>query len=244
MSSRSRRAYDPGAGKAAASVLLSDEESHHLGRVLRLREGDAVSVFDGLGREWDGALEGWEGKRARVKLGAEAKDPVESPLTVRLFQGLCRPERMELVIQKGTEIGVASIHPIVTARSDASDPSPAKMERWRRMALEACKQSGRRMIPTFHEPRGFPPDAPAAGTCAIALHPDDAPRPLGELLVGAPPAEAWLGIGPEGGFDPDEVETLAKAGWLVASMGPRILRTETAGLVAASLVLQHWGDLG
>jgi len=244
MSTRARRAYDAGAATAAGSVLLGDEESHHLGRVLRLREGDAVSVFDGKGREWDGTLDGWEGKRARVSLGAELTDPVESPLTVRLFQGLCRPERMELVIQKCTEIGVASIHPNVTARSEASDPSPAKMERWRRMALEACKQSGRRMIPTIHEPAGFPPDAPAPGTCAIALHPENAPRTIGEILAGAPPAEVWLGIGPEGGFAPDEIEALATAGWLVASMGPRILRTETAGLVAASLVLQRWGDLG
>lgn len=243
MSTRSRRVYHPDL-PGTGSVLLSDEESHHIGRVLRLRDGDAVSVFDGRGREWEGTLEGWEGKRARVKLGAEATDTVEAPLPVRLFQGVCRPERMELLIQKGTEIGLASIHPIVTARSEGPDPSPARMERWRRMALEACKQSGRRTIPVIHEPADFPPDALPAGACAIALHPFDPSRPIGDLLDGPPPTEVWIAIGPEGGFEPTEIETLATAGWRIANMGPRILRTETAGLVAASLVLLRWGDLG
>jgi 16S rRNA (uracil1498-N3)-methyltransferase len=236
--------HHPEAAKADGSVLLSDEESHHIGRVLRLREGDAVSVFDGRGREWDGVLAGWEGKRARVKLEAQRTDPVEASLTVRLYQGLCRPERMELVIQKGTEIGLASIHPVVTARSEGPDPSPARMERWRRTALEACKQSGRRTIPEIHPPIEFPPPALFPGVLGVALHPGAESKSMGSVLERDRPNEVWLAIGPEGGFEDGEVEALRAGEWLVASMGPRIFRTETAGLVAGALALERWGDLG
>jgi 16S rRNA (uracil1498-N3)-methyltransferase len=225
-------------------VTLSEEESHHVGRVLRLQIGDALSVFDGRGGEWEGRLAGWEGRSARVEIGEERTDPVEAPFPVRLFQGLCRPERMELLIQKGTEIGLSSIHPIATARSEGGPPSPGKMERWRRVALEACKQSGRRVIPEIAEVADFEAQSPPAGVTAFVLHPAPEAMPIGRYLEGAAPREVWLAVGPEGGFEESEVESLKEAGWLLATMGPRILRTETAGLVAAALILHRWGDVG
>ncbi len=239
---RMRRVHHPGTAGSGSIVALDRDESNHVARVLRLGPGEAVSVFDGQGREWEGVLQSVQATEVRVRLVRELEGVVDPALPVVLFQALCRHDRMEWAIQKAVEVGIGEIRPIRTERVEAREPSGARLERWRRIALEACKQSGRRRIPAVTSPTGLPP-APPGGTLALALGTGDSP-PLGATTAVSPPAAVWIAVGPEGGFTGGELSTLAARGWREAGLGPRTLRTETAGLIAATLVLHKWGDLG
>ena len=224
------------------TIDLSPDEAHHVRRVLRLRDGDGLRVFDGQGRERAGVIEGGGPSGVRVLLQTEVDRPVEAPVEIVLFQSLCRADRMEWVIQKATELGVGAIHPFSSERADARQPSVGRLERWDRIAIEACKQSGRRSVPQI-EPREDLPEPPP-GRSAILLDAEDGAVPLGELLAGKRNPVVWIAVGPESGFSASEVEDWRKGGWQSGHLGPRTLRTETAGLVAATIVLHRWGDLG
>jgi len=158
-----------------------------------------------------------------------------------LFQALARPEKIEWVLQKGTEVGVAEFRLVASERVEAPPPSLGRLDRYARIVMEACKQSGRRRLPPLS--LGALP-TPPEGVVAIVLSPDRGVDPLGTVLAGTKPEDVWLAVGPEGGFSPAELDTLIGAGWRPASLGPRVLRTETAGVVAAAIVLHTWGDLG
>jgi 16S rRNA (uracil1498-N3)-methyltransferase len=241
---RSRRVLVPGIDPAdGARVVLPRDEAHHLIRVLRLHEGDSVWLFDGAGREWSATLSRVEGGSVEADVGAERLDPVEAPLDVRLFQGLCRYDRVEWAIQKATEVGVRSVTVAPVSRSDVAPPPPRRRERWARLAAEACKQCGRRAIPAVAFADAFP-DPGESGVLALLLDPGAGAAPLGGVLDRERPRETWIAVGPEGGFSVEEVRDLTASGWVPTGFGPRILRTETAGVVAASLVLHRWGDLG
>ena len=229
------RALAPAAAASHPVVVLDAEETHHLARVLRARLGDRVDVFDGLGREWRGAYEG----EGRVRLHEEIVDPVEAPVAITLLQAGSRSERVEWVLQKGTEIGVAAFRWIETARVEVEAPSPGRLERWRRILVEAAKQSGRRVVPTLEVEAAWP--RPPVGGEGLVLHPG-AP-PLGGVLGPLRPA-IEVAVGPEGGFEEGEIAALSSLGWAPAGLGPRILRTETAGPLAAALILHDRGDLG
>lgn len=238
------RAHHPGlAAEVGAEVELSREESHHVGRVLRLGPGERLSLFDGAGREWDAVIVPSPAPRVVVRLERERVDRVEAPLDVRLYQGLCRPDRMDWLVQKATEVGVAAIHPVATARAEAWRGSERRLERWRRIAVEAAKQSGRRRVPEITPCPDLPAAGPA-GPLSLLLSPDPRSRPLGLALGQRSPGPVRVAVGPEGGFDAEELARWSDAGWLAASLGPRTLRAETAGIVAAALILHAWGDLG
>jgi 16S rRNA (uracil1498-N3)-methyltransferase len=226
-----------------ATIQLSPVESHHVHRVLRLRTGDGLWVFDGDGRERPGVIEGGGPAGVTVRLQEEIERRVEAPIEITLFQALCRPDRMEWVIQKATEIGVGAVHPFPSERAEGRAPTPGRLERWRRIAIEACKQSGRCRIPGIEPGDELP--VPPSGRTAVLLDGGEHALPLGELLTAVPRnAEVWIAVGPESGFSADEVDRAVQNGWQTGHLGPRILRTETAGLVAASIVLHRWGDLG
>jgi len=233
-----------GAGGLArdAEIVLSPEESHHVARVLRLRPGDAVAVFDGLGREWEGVVQSVERGAARVRVGEEILSAVEPTLDVVLFQALCRNDRMEWAIQKSTEVGVSAVRILRTARVEEAERRGAPLERWRRIALEAAKQSGRRRVPTVDVAEDLPPAV--SGTLALILTAGRPALAIGEYLLRPRPGAVWLAVGPEGGFTGPEVGAASGRGWEAAALGPRTLRTETAGVVAAALVLQAWDDVG
>jgi len=178
-----------------------------------------------------------------ARLDRERAEPVESPLELRLFQGLCRAERMDWLVQKATEIGVSAIHPVRTARSERPRAPGKRLERWRRIAVEAAKQCGRRRLPEI-APRDDLPTPAQGESRPLLLDPGSGSRALGTLLSELSPAPVWLAVGPEGGFTDDETARWSAAGWLRAGIGPRTLRAETAGLVAAALILHAWGDLG
>ena len=229
-----------------ATVELDAAESHHVARVLRLRPGEALAVFDGEGREWCARILALDGPAVALRLEAPVEERVEPELAVTLFQGACRPERMDWIVQKATEIGVAAIAVVATARAEGV-PSERRLERWRRIALEACKQSGRRRLPGIEDRPALPtvpPRGPAAWLLDVA---SDAPA-LGEAVAATSSAAVargvWIAAGPEAGFEPGEVEAAVRAGWGRAGLGPRTLRADTAGLVAAAILLHLRGDLG
>jgi 16S rRNA (uracil1498-N3)-methyltransferase len=176
-----------------------------------------------------------------VELRFRLEDTVESPLSVRIFQGLCRPDRLEWVIQKGTELGVAAIYPLECERGERPPQGPPRADRWRRIALEACKQSGRRVLPDVSPAETLPA---AEDRCALLLDPGPDAVPLRTALPAGSPAGVDLAVGPEGGFTDAERDLACGNGWIPVSLGPRVLRTETAGLVAAAIVLHCLGDLG
>ncbi len=242
MTGRTWRVHAAGAPGPGSLVDLTEEESHHVAHVLRLRVGDAVGVFDGEGREWFGTLVA-VGGRVTVRLGEERGERVDPTLLVALWQGLCRFERMDWLVQKATELGMASLTPFHAGRSEVGRLSPSRVERWRRIALEACKQSGRRVLPRIGEAVALPPPPPE-GVEALLLHPGPGSEPIARRLALRRPEGVWIAVGPEGGLTTEEADTLAAAGWSPCSLGPRVLRTETAGPVALALALYAWDDLG
>jgi 16S rRNA (uracil1498-N3)-methyltransferase len=130
---------------------------------------------------------------------------------------------------------------IASERVEAPPPSPSRLSRYERIVMEACKQCGRRVLPAMTLGALSPPDA---GVLAILLAHGEGVAPLRAVLAGPKAAEVWLAVGPEGGFSDDEIEAAVASGWRRASLGPRVLRTETAGAIASALVLHTWGDLG
>jgi 16S rRNA (uracil1498-N3)-methyltransferase len=251
-----RRFYaPPGAfAEGEAWVALSEEESRHLRDVLRLRAGDEAFVFDGEGREFACVVgePGGRGGAARLEVRGPAEPPsAESPLELTLGVALLKGEKFDLVVQKATELGVAFISPLLTKRSDVRlrDERDAlkRVERWRRLALEAAKQSGRARLPTVGEPRRF--DSVVG---AEALH--DSLRLVfterggaGLDEINAPArlhTQAVVAlVGPEGGWDDEELELARARGWTLVTLGGRTLRAETAAIAVCALLQHRYGDL-
>jgi 16S rRNA (uracil1498-N3)-methyltransferase len=234
------RFYNPN----LSSGKLSPEESHHAADVLRLRSGDSAAIFDGKGTE------------ARVRLTQVSAEEVSYetlstartlPPTcrIRFGQALIKPVGMDLLIQKLTELGVSEIWPIASERS-VSKPSGEKRmsHRWESIALSACKQSGQNWLPKIHEASPLdtflssPNPAPPVGRIIGSLQPEAKPLPALLAAVrqtGNPPALDLL-IGPEGDFTPAEIGRARSAGFQPASLGPLVLRSETASLFIASIL--------
>lgn len=239
---RAPRLYCEGALSPGATVRLSERAARHLA-ALRLKVGDPVTLFNGDGFE-SAALLGELGKRgaaATVKR-RDAADR-ESPLAVRLAQGVCATDRMDLVLQKATELGVESFIPVTTTRSIVR-LSPERRERrethWRNVVIAACEQCGRNRIPRVAATTSFPQfiaDVPPDGT-RILLAPDGDVG-FRRLAVAAP---VCVLIGPEGGLTPEERDMAAAAGFVPVRFGPRVLRTETAPLAALAALQALYGD--
>ncbi len=236
-----RRAFVAVTPKPADRVDLDPDESHHVARVLRLKTGDALHVFDGKGGEWEATIEVPSRDRVTVVVGEARAGDVEPGVRVVLFQALTRPEKLEWVLQKGTEVGVSAFRLVASDRVEAPPPSPSRLSRYERIVMEACKQSGRRVLPAMAL---GPIESPGQGVLAIILAHAVGVAPLGTVLAGPKATQVWLAVGPEGGFSEDEIEAAVSSGWRRASLGPRVLRTETAGAIASAIVLHTWGDLG
>jgi 16S rRNA (uracil1498-N3)-methyltransferase len=232
---------------ADGKARLQGGEFRHLQRVLRLREGDTVTLFDDAGIEHQGVIVSLSPRVATVRITASAAPARESPLAVTLYQGVPKGRKMDLIVEKATELGVVSIVPFVSAFGTVSVvASASKRERWQRIALAAAKQSGRTTIPEIAATLTFPEvlTAAAAMDRALLFFEDAGATPLPAADTAAPkPATAAVVIGPEGGFSADEVTRALNGGIIVCGLGPRVLRTETAALVATALVQARWGDL-
>lgn len=227
-----------------SELSLPEGPSHHLLRVLRLRPGAQVFLFDGSGREFPAEiLDGDLGKRCRVRLSAASEPAVESPLHITLYQAIARGERMDWAIQKATELGVSRIQAIVSERTEVRlDPQRAEKRRlhWQQVAVAAAEQSGRVQIPVIEPPVALARLTAGAG---LALFLDPAgERGLADLNHSADGRYELL-IGPEGGWSAGEIELLKARGFDALRLGPRVLRTETAGPVMLALLQARFGDL-
>jgi 16S rRNA (uracil1498-N3)-methyltransferase len=222
-----------------AELLLTGPPAHHLVRVLRIRPGDAVTVFDGSGSEWRTTVSGIDGRRLVVRIHAEERPERECPVSITLFQGLCRGERMDLVVQKTTELGAARIIAVSCDRSTVKlDEKRAakRLEHWRGVSISASEQSGRVRVPAVSGPIGMDEALADRSDLRLALVPTAETRLTAHVAEMALPESIALLIGPEGGFSDEELDALGAAGWVAVALGPRILRTETAGIVALAAV--------
>jgi len=233
----------------ADRVRFDADEAHHLRRVLRLRSGAVVQATDGTGRLYTIRLValGTDGGWAAIE--ARAEPARESPCAVTLAQAILKGDRMSWLVQKATELGVARIVPMETARVVARPAAgaAARHTRWERIAREAVKQCGRVVVPVIDRPRSFAEVAREAATrhdVAWILW-EGGGRPVAAAAAEtAAAARVLLLVGPEGGFTPDEVAEAEGAGARRVSLGPRILRAESAGLTAVVLCQFLFGDLG
>ena len=220
---------------------LPEAQAHYLSRVLRLTVGAAVQLFDGSGQEYIGELTSVTKKAVQVELHESLVGLPEPSLQIHLGQGLSRGERMDWAIQKATELGVAEITPLFTERCEVrlnDERMQKRLEHWQQIAISACEQCGRSKVPVIHVPQAVKDwQASVAADLKLVLHP--VAQPLTEHA--APSTLAFL-IGPEGGLTDAEVAHAAEQGFLPARLGPRVLRTETAPIVALSVAQQLWGD--
>lgn len=230
------------------AVILPATAATHAVRVLRLKSGDAVMLFNGDGHEYPARLviAGIRDVRADV---ASRESPVrESPLQVTLIQALARGEKMDWIIQKATELGVARIVPATTERSEVkldAARGEKRLDHWRAVAIAACEQCGRNVPPRIEAPVEL--SAWLKTTSAMQsdsrwmLHPDGATRPRD--LAAVSPAALDLAVGPEGGFGESDLAAMRAHGFRELALGPRILRTETAGVAAIAALQALCGDL-
>ncbi|HVC11380.1 MAG TPA: 16S rRNA (uracil(1498)-N(3))-methyltransferase [Burkholderiales bacterium] len=231
--------------RAHGELALGREAAHHAARVLRLRAGDALIVFDGRGGEYAAHVAALTRERVVVGIGAWHDTERESPLAVTLLQGISSGERMDFTVRKAVELGAAAIQPLLSARSvvrlsDAREA--AKLEHWRRIVIAACEQCGRNRVPELRAPLAVEDycrqPEPAALRLLLAPGAGVTLHGLGGRISGP----VALAAGPEAGFSAREEADLGAAGFVPVSLGPRVLRTETAALAALAGLNALAGD--
>jgi 16S rRNA (uracil1498-N3)-methyltransferase len=228
-----------------SEVLLSTSSASHLVRVLRLREGAGLIIFDGVGHEYQAEISRIDGSKVNVQVGVKLSGITESPLNITLVQGISRGERMDWTLQKATELGVTRIAPVLTSRSVVrldEKQAEKKQQHWQAIVVGACEQSGRSVVPIVQKPsslHSYLSDNKKAGM-RFVLSPTTSSSLAGLSSLSS---KVELLIGPEGGLDDDEVALAENAGFMAVRLGPRVLRTETASVVALSLLQALWGDL-
>ena len=224
---------------------LTGSAAHHVARVLRLRAGAPLVLFDGAGGEYLATIAALGENRVSVAIGEYSAADHESALELTLAQGISRADRMDLVIQKATELGVTRIVPIATQRSvmrGEETQARRKLEHWRGIAIAACEQCGRNRLPQIEAPLAWQRwlSARASPGLSLLLSRRSA-TPLGDAVTGAAGVE--LLIGPEGGLTPEEETAALAAGFRAVRLGPRVLRTETAAIAAIAAIQHQIGDL-
>jgi 16S rRNA (uracil1498-N3)-methyltransferase len=220
---------------------MAPEAAQHVSRALRLKTGDAITVFDGRGGEYEAVLQCIDRDRVEVKVGAFRDIDREPALRIGLVQGLPEADKMDWIIQKAVELGVAWIQPIVCDRSVvrlSAERAARREAHWRRVAISACEQSGRNQVPEVRPTQSFQGWIAEPSTLSRWMLQPAAP-PLAARSRPAGPFE--LVVGPEGGFSEREVDLLSSRAEAV-SLGPRVLRTETAPLAALAAIHALWGD--
>ncbi|MFO1504160.1 MAG: 16S rRNA (uracil(1498)-N(3))-methyltransferase [Steroidobacteraceae bacterium] len=221
----------------------------HVVRVLRLATGDELRLFNGRGGEFAATIDAVRRNEVMVRIGARRDLERESPLRITLLQGIARGEKMDLILQKATELGARAFVPVMMARSTVrldSRTALARQQHWQAVVTSACEQSGRNTVPVVSAPVSLQDCLRASTGLRLLLAPGEDSVPLPALLGGVPqqpPERVELLVGPEGGFDPTETAAALAAGFTATRLGPRILRTETAGLAAIAALQVLAGDL-
>ena len=226
------------------ALLIEGQDAVHLQKSLRLRVGEAVLVCDGRSTEYDTVITAFDERGAHLEVTAVHPSEAEPTLRLTLYQGLPKSDKLEWIIQKAVELGVTEIVPVEMSRSIAKigDKADKKVKRWQTIADEAASQSGRGILPTVQAPVRFRDILPRlADTPAVVCY-EGGGKPFSSLIA-PDQTELALIIGPEGGIAPDEIDALFEAGVRAATLGPRILRCETAPVaaIAAAMVLSgNW----
>ena len=230
----------------AAELPLPAQAAEHVARVLRMNAGDVLTVFNGDGYDYAATLVSVGKREVIIRIGEREEVANESPLPLTLAQGVARGEKMDLIVQKATELGVARIVPLFTERSEVKlDPARAekRLQHWRAVAASACEQSGRVRVPEVMPAlslQSWLENLADNDALRLALLPEGTLRAR-ELRFGA--SGGWLVVGPEGGLGERDIAALREAGFQGLQLGPRILRTETAGLAALAALQALHGDL-
>lgn len=231
-------------GTADGRAYIAGADALHIAKALRMRPGEALTLCDGKGTDFDGVLETVTDRQVTVRISASRPSQAEPTLAVTLYQGLPKGDKMDWIIQKAVELGVTAVVPVATRRSVARLEGKAdkKQERWQRIAAEAAGQCGRGMLPSVERPLSWSQAlSRLSGEPALVFY-EGGGRPLRELVT---PSTRRLSVfvGPEGGFDPEEIDAIRRQGGGFATLGPRILRCETAPLAALTLLMHLSGNM-
>lgn len=225
-----------------ARIALPEDAAGHLVRVLRLGPGDACMLFNGDGRDYDARIASVSKKSVEADIDSAREAGNESPLRIVLVQGIPRGEKMDWILQKATELGVTGFVPVHGERGEVrldGERAEKRLRHWHSVVISACEQSGRARIPGVAAPRALA-DALADLPATRLLLDPEAAQPLPSRIEGDACA---IAIGPEGGWSPADIATLEAAGFIGARLGPRVLRTETAGIAAVAALQARAGDL-
>jgi len=232
------------------TAFIEGDDVKHIIKVLRLQEGEEVSVNNCEGEEYLGEISKTDKRAVEVKLKEKIELNNESPVKTYLYQGLPKSSKMDLIVQKATELGVSEVVPVITGRVVVKSELGEfkKVDRWQRIALEACKQSKRSLIPAVKTPIEFEQLLENLKDIDLIVVPYENQEGYGIKHVvkniDKQVKTAAVVIGPEGGFEEEEIEKLKSLGAHIVTLGPRIFRTETAGFVCVSLLMYEIGDLG
>ena len=244
------RFYHPEEITTGQTIALSAENKHHAARVLRLRKGDPVTLFNGRGGEFCARIDSIRKDSITVLVDSYQDTNRESPLHIELAQAICVNEKMDWIIQKSVELGVSSIQPVSTARSivHLSDGRSGKrLQHWQKIVISACEQCGRNQVPQIYplitlpewlsrkKMHRTPQDILIMLSATAAQSLKDLPEPAADAKVA-------LVIGPEGGFTEEEELAIGHSGFVPLHLGSRILRTESAALAAIAAMQALWGD--
>ena len=231
-------------GTADGRAYIAGADALHIAKALRMRPGEALTLCDGNGTDFEGVLETVTDRQVTVRITVSRPSQAEPTLAVTLYQGLPKGDKMDWIVQKAVELGVTAVVPVATRRSVARLEGKAdkKQERWQRIAAEAAGQCGRGILPAVERPLSWNQAlSRLSGEPALVFY-EGGGRPLRELVT---PSTRRLSVfvGPEGGFDPEEIDAFRRQGGGVATLGPRILRCETAPLAALTLLMHLSGNM-
>jgi 16S rRNA (uracil1498-N3)-methyltransferase len=224
------------------SVVLQGDIIHQIRDVLRSQSGDHIAVLDNSGWEYEVVLE-QIGKRQTTGVICGKREIAEPDVKIRLYQAIIKSDKFEFVLQKGTEIGISIFVPIICERCVARHPGAKKQERWEKVIIEAAEQCGRGKLPTLQPSASFSEACRAASDTSIIAGIGAEAAKLSDVLRADKSMAINLFIGPEGGFTTDEEEFAQSRGIRKVTLGPRTLRTETAGLAAAVAILYEHGEM-
>lgn len=240
---RTIRIYQPTQLVSGETISLTPDAAHHLIKVLRLSTGEVIQVFNGEGGEYSATIASITKQQVSIQIGEYWARDVESPLQIHLGQAISRGEKMDYTIQKAVELGVTKITPLFTERCGvklSQERWEKRLQHWRSIIISACEQCGRNRLPIITEPALMAEWVQqGSGGCKIILHPEATQN----LKTITSVKNIILLVGPEGGFTTEEVSSATQHHFLGMTLGPRILRTETAALVAMAILQAKWGDI-
>ena len=231
--------------RANTEIVLGNEQARYVGRVLRLRPGDELIVFDGSGGEYAAAIGTMTKQELNLTIGKHYCRKTESPLKIRLVQGVSKGDKMDIVVQNATELGVYRISPVLTEFSVVkldADRAAKRRDRWQKVAQSACEQCNRNIVPVVDAPQSLVEwlaDNTGSDDLQLILQPDAVACMPAIDVAGS---ELTILVGPEGGFSTAEQQRATAAGLQAVRLGPRVMRTETAALAALSIAQATWGD--